>query len=190
MLDRTRRVKVPGGPMWAWHALLFAVETCAAFFLGVYLNRCTPNEDLHGADDDLLSMQAFVQLRPPAGRRLVANDFNADFARRLTFHRWLEEDVVLDRNGLAQYLKRARTAAGLEVPAVVDARQRAQLPQAGVSLKGAMRKWSSMRKGDARATSSLDLEAALSAQAHHVDPRPGHGGAPWAHGRDEFIHLH
>jgi hypothetical protein len=191
MLGHARRVKTPGVPMCAWHALLFAFETCAAVFLGAYLNRCGPDEveleDLHAANDVSPGMQAFAQMRPPAGRRLVANDFNANFARRLTFHRWLEEDVVLDRNGLAQYLKRARTAAGLEVPAAVDAQQRAQLPQAGVFLKGSMRKWSAARGGDARAASSLDLEAALASQAHHVDPRSGRGGAPWAHGRDEFM---
>ena len=44
-------------------------------------------------------------------RRALGGDFSADFTGRLTFHRWIEEDVILDRKGFESYLVQAFASA-------------------------------------------------------------------------------
>ena len=183
---------------YAWHALLFAVETCAALLLGAHYSTCRPfmQDDVTSLADMHLdaemveaALDSSVALHSGniTGRRLVANDFNADFARRFTFHRWLEEDVVLDRKGLERYLRRALAATGLEAA-----------PSGSRDSAGAMRplplpagKDNVLELAGANAKafglSYSGANPSFAAQAHHVDPRPGRGGAPWAHGRDEFM---
>ena len=166
---------------WMCHALVFVVETCAAFALGLSWSRCTPPfpsqpcpaaECMSAWSDLLVSDEASAVAEPVDSnmtrRSLVANDFNADFSRRLTFHTWVAEDVVLDRRGLERYLQRAAEAAGLE------RRQTARPPRAR-TVEALQRDFSAGK---------FAFDAAFAAQAHHML-----AGAPWAHGRDEFMRF-
>ena len=108
-------------------------------------------------------------------RRLVANDFNADFSRRLSFHNWLEEDVILDRSRLDRYLRRALAAAGLSRRA----------GRAGRSMRNTVHQPQSVEALQRTlAAASFSFDPAYAAQAHHMLP-----GAPWSRGRDEFMQL-
>lgn len=148
------------------------------------------DESLHNVDVARLSWdrQLLNIVQPNAtnetvhGRRLAANNefnYNADYSRRLTFHTWLEEDVVLDRRGLARYLRLARSAAGLSTAGArgrrASARKRikSQQPSGVEALEREL------------AAGSFAFDASFAAQAHHV-MQPG---APWGHGRDEFMHF-
>ena len=110
-----------------------------------------------------------------ARRRLVANDFNADFSRRLSFHNWVEEDVILDRAGLEKYLRRALAAAGL-----------ARRPgRASRALRNTVHRPQSVEVLQRELGNvGFSFDTAYAAQAHHMLP-----GAPWSQGRDEFMHL-
>ena len=185
---------------WPYHALLFVFETCVAISLGVRYGCCAcgrsltmaapspppPAEDTWALDcwaaleavDGTASESSMVphsMAENTTGRRLVANDFNADFSRRLTFHTWVEEDVALDRRGLERYLRRSFAAAGLE---------RQPSGKSGSFGGGAHRpKTVEALLRDFR-DADFAFDPAYAAQAHHML-----SGAPWSHGRDEFMHL-
>ena len=108
-------------------------------------------------------------------RRLVANDFNADFSRRLSFHNWVEEDVILDRSRLERYLRRALSAAGLARKpgrASRALRNTIHRPQTVEALQRAL------------SAADFSFDAAYAAHAHQLL-----SGAPWSQGRDEFMRL-
>lgn len=106
------------------------------------------------------------------GRRLVANDFNADFSRRLAFHTWVEEDVALDRRGLERYLRRARAASGLSKEATGGA---------GPPIHHRPRTAEALQR---EFGNDFAFEPAFAAQAHHML-----SGTPWSQGRDDFMRL-
>ena len=136
----------------------------------VELTELRTDESNHVFDRARLTMSNIS-----ARRRLVANDFNAEFSRRLSFHNWLEEDVVLDREGLERYLRRALTTAGLaRRPGRASRALRNTLhtPQTVEALQREL------------AAAKFSFDSAYAAQAHHMLP-----GAPWSQGRDEFMHL-
>ena len=109
------------------------------------------------------------------GRRLVANDFTADFSRRLSFHNWIEEDVVLDRQGLEHYLRRAMPAAGLARRPGRASRALRDTVHRPLSVEALQRQLGS---------ADFCFDPAYAAQAHHMLP-----GLPWSQGRDEFMRL-
>ena len=109
-------------PQWAAvHVALFLAEALLAAALGVWISgqaACRPEAEANNAPTG----EAFERAVPARhggnsschrGRRLVATDFTSEFSRRLLFHKWVEDDVVLDRKALGQYLGDARRAAGL-----------------------------------------------------------------------------
>jgi hypothetical protein len=184
---------------WTWHALIFTLETCVALYIGSAAS-CSPTAapavpppdatlqssaaccgydvtwpPLDLTEEDELAAWDNARGWPSAnasapGRRLVANDFNADFSRRLTFHTWVEEDVALDRRGLERYLRRAMAAA--------------KLPKSGTrrSSKGILKTVEALQRSYGEAGFAFDVSYA--AQAHHML-----AGMPWSHGRDEFMRL-
>ena len=108
-------------------------------------------------------------------RALVASDFSADFTRRLTFHRWIEEDVILDRKGFESYLVQAFASAGLKRRLRSDADGTASYhkPLSVTSLEKQL-----------ASGAKFSFDPAFAAQAHHMLP-----GQPWSHGRDTFMRL-
>ena len=198
---------------WACHALIFAVEACCAMALGARWMTSSPSLPLpcgpRSADAarldaslagwwvDANAMETLGNMVAdsfPAvvanvtglhtltstgskgqGRRLVANDFTADFSRRLAFHTWIEEDVVLDRKGLERYLRRALSAAGLSKQQQGRAARPppAQRPRTVEALQH-----------EYTTSASFAFSSMYAAHAHQMVP-----GAPWAHGRDDFMRL-
>ena len=100
----------------AVHVALFLAEALLAAAVGVWVSgwtACRP-------DAEAPTDEAFARVVPARhnsschrGRRLVATDFTSEFSRRLLFHKWVEDDVVLDRKGFGQYLSDSQGAAGL-----------------------------------------------------------------------------
>ncbi|KAL1524208.1 hypothetical protein AB1Y20_019116 [Prymnesium parvum] len=125
---------------------------------------------LHAVEPGALSHQA--NQTTLSRRRLVANDFTADFSRRLAFHRWIELDVVLDRAGYEQYLRRAWESSGLGLSAGRKNPRPRQQPKSSAKLQGDLR------------ASGFRFNAAYFSQEHHQLP-----GAPWSQGRDQFMIL-
>ena len=201
--------------VWACHALIFLVETSLALYIGccascssgsAWLMPVTEVEQstsppccgydatwppLHLVTEEPAAAWSAADVWPPqptafgplgnatmpgGGRRLVANDFNMDFSRRLTFHTWVEEDVTLDRRGLERYLRRALSASGIT--------------KGRTGRSSSTRSSTSHRPRSAESLqrdykdASFAFNAAFAAQAHHMLP-----GAPWSHGRDEFMRL-
>ena len=174
--------------IWAVHAVIVVAETCFALYLGLRFScsQLTPPlvqpPDCCGQLEEDLSTHvatdweaAFDSLEPrtnasTAGRRLVANDFNADFSRRLTFHTWVEEDVALDRRALDRYLRRALAASGLSKSGRSTAQN--HRPKSAEALQ---REFSA---------AGFAFDTAFAAQAHHML-----SGVPWGSGRDAFMRL-
>ena len=126
--------------------------------------------DVNYSTAELINASAYTE-----PRHLVANDFNADFSRRLSFHNWVEEDVILDRVGLEHYLRRALSAAGL-----------ARKPgRASMALQNTIHRphtTDDLQHEFSRGKFSFDT--AYAAQAHRLL-----SSAPWSQGRDEFMRL-
>ena len=157
---------------WAGHAALFFAEVLVAIAVSVYIGRGSCGQPEASARPN----EAAVDGNGPArhnsssscrhGRRLVATDFTSEFSRRLLFHKWVEEDVVLDRNAFGQYLRDAQSAAGL------PSQGRAARPSA-LTLQELVRQLGS---------AGLLFDASYAAEAHHML-----SGQPRSRGRDEFM---
>ena len=163
-------------PSWLAHAIVFSIETCGAIALGSLWcsSSCAEwDADVDRLDDELLRLHGGgLRWGHTIGRRLVANDFTAEFSRRLSFHKWIEEDVVLDGAGFELYLQRALAAAGL-----VGSPDRPQ-PRSRVPPQSAEKIQRDLLAAGFR------FNAAFAAQEHHMLP-----GAPWSQGRDRFMQL-
>lgn len=167
-------------PSCACHVVLFLAEALAAVAVGVLAARstsCKPPDGFDPAlqmsfDDDLLA-PSFTETHNSSGRghvhgrRLVAADFTTEFSRRLLFHKWVEEDVVLDRNGLAQYLRDARLSAGLSSTSHATSRS------TPLTLQELTKKFGS---------AGFPFNPAYAAEAHHML-----SAQPHSRGRDEFM---
>jgi hypothetical protein len=178
--------------VWLCHALVFAAQSCLAILIGHRVScECIPSpplppQEMPATFDVSPLMDAWAEMdehvegwNSPAnasasGRRLVANDFNADFSRRLAFHTWIEEDVALDRRGLERYLRRALAASGI-ARARTERGSRTQRAHSPKSAEALQREYG---------TNQFAFDPAFAAQAHHMLP-----GAPWSHGRDAFMRL-
>ena len=168
-------------PSWQcqWHTAFFIVETCVAIMLGMAWCRspcrCTgcDNPEPGRFERTLICMtnETLVE-RKTVRRRLVANDFTADFSRRLSFHRWIEQDVVLNRVGFEQYLQRALEEARLSSSSRSHPARSRSKPQ------------SVARRQQDLESAGFSFNAAFAAQEHHMLP-----GAPWSQGRDRFMLL-
>ena len=160
-------------PQWAAvHVALFLAEALLAAALGVWISgraACRPETEANNGE-------AFERAVPARhggnsschrGRRLVATDFTSEFSRRLLFHKWVEDDVVLDRKALGQYLGDARRAAGL------SSQSRAVAASAPLTLQEITRQLG---------TAGLLVDASYAAEAHHMLT-----AQPRSRGRDEFM---
>lgn len=168
-------------PSWACHIVLFLAEALAAVAIGICVARSASCRPPEGFDDSTLQVPFDEDLFAPSlterhnssgrghvhGRRLVAADFTTEFSRRLLFHKWVEEDVVLDRNGLAQYLREARQSAGLSSISHATSRS------TPLTLQELTRQFGS---------AGFPFNPAYAAEAHHML-----SAQPHSRGRDEFM---
>ena len=163
-------------PQWAAvHVALFLAEALLAAALGVWISgwaACRPETEANNVPHG----EAFERAVPARhggnsschrGRRLVATDFTSEFSRRLLFHKWVEDDVVLDRKALGQYLGDARRAAGL------SSQSHAVAASAPLTLQEITRQLG---------TAGLLVDASYAAEAHHMLT-----AQPRSRGRDEFM---
>jgi hypothetical protein len=154
----------------AVHVALFLAEALLAAAVGVWVSgwtACRPDAE---APPD----EAFARVVPARhnsschrGRRLVATDFTSEFSRRLLFHKWVEDDVVLDRKGFGQYLSDSQGAAGL------PSKSHSGTPSAPLTLQEITRQLG---------TAGLLVDASYAAEAHHML-----SAQPRSRGRDEFM---
>ena len=174
-------------PSWACHLAIFILETCCAISLAsmwhaglcssVWDEDFVVDEKYARADLELSLAQAsprgenWTSWAARLQRRLVANDFTADFSRRLAFHRWIEQDVILDRPGFERYLQAALASAGLDRTARQQRPSRHQ-PQNSAALQKDLQ------------SAGFRFNPAYTALEHRMLP-----GAPWSQGRDQFMML-
>ena len=158
----------------AVHVALFLVEVLLASAVGVWVNRWNSCPGAAALPDNK-AFEPAIQTRHNnsfhRGRRLVATDFTSEFSRRLLFHKWVEEDVVLDRKGFGQYLRDVQGAAGLlsgRRGDMIDL-----LPRAPLTLQEITRKLG---------TAGLLVDASYAAEAQHML-----SAEPRSRGRDEFM---
>lgn len=181
--------KLCGGSGLLLHSIFLVIEICVALLVAQFLQApidCNNVQEMLWPDVDyaeqaLTSVVGPIFSLPDANqtglegftqRRLVANDFTADFSRRLAFHRWIEQDVVLDRVGFEQYLQRSLQASGLGS----SARRKAARPQ------NAPKPLSKLQQ-DLRAA-GFQFNPAYFSLEHRMLP-----GAPWSRGRDQYMML-
>ena len=154
-------------PWAAVHVALFLAEVLLAAAVGVWISgwtACCPEAAVTSNGRVAPTRHNSSCHR---GRRLVATDFTSEFSRRLLFHKWVEDDVVLDRKGFGQYLSDAQGSAGL------SSKSRAGIPSAPLTLQEITRQLG---------TEGLLVDASYAAEAHHML-----SAQPRSRGRDEFM---